>query len=137
MRSSRFVALPVLLSVLLAGAVATSGGAAPMRQSAVVYLQQPTLIGSKIVQGPVLFTHDEAKMARGEPCTTVRLFEPAKGPTESIASFHCIQTRRPFVSKFTIKTRPNVADGIGCVLTEYQFAGDNEGHRVPTAANAH
>ena len=48
-----------------------------------------------------------------------------------------VATRRPFVSKFTIKTRPNVEDGIGCVLTEYQFAGDNEGHRVPTVANAH
>ena len=54
--------------------VATSGGASPVRQWAVVYLQEPTLIGSTIVQGPVLFTHDDARMARGEPCTTVQLF---------------------------------------------------------------
>ena len=102
-----------------------------------VYLQEPTLIGSTIVQGPVLFTHDDARMARGEPCTTVQLFEPGKGPMESIASFHCIPRSRPVVSTFTLRTRPNLEDGIGCVLTEYQFAGDSEGHGVPTAASAH
>jgi hypothetical protein len=133
---SRLVALSVLMFVPGAGAVATSGGAAPVRQWAVVYLQEPTLIGSTIVQGPVLFTHDDAKMARGEPCTTVQLFEPGRGPTESIASFHCIPTRRPVANTFTLTTRPNLEDGIGCVLTEYQFAGDSEGHRVPAAANA-
>jgi hypothetical protein len=137
MWSSRFVAVSVLLCVLGVGAVATSGGTAPVRQWAVVYLQEPTLVGSTIVQGPVLFTHDDAKMARGEPCTTVQLFEPGQGPRESIASFHCIPRSRPVVSKFTIRTRPNLEDGIGCVLTEYQFAGDSEGHGVPAAANAH
>jgi hypothetical protein len=137
MRSSRVVAVSVLLVVLGAGAVATSGRAAPERQWAVVYLQEPTLIGSTIVQGPVLFTHDDAKMARGEPCTTVQLFDPGNGPAESITSFHCIPRSRPVVSTFTIRTRPNVQDGIGCVLTEYQFAGDSEGHGVPAAVNTH
>ena len=137
MPSLRLVAVSVLLSVLGAGSVATSGGAAPVRQWAVVYLREPTLIGSTIVHGPVLFTHDDARMARGGPCTTVQLFEPGNGPTESIASFHCIPTRRPVVSTFTLRTRPSLEDGIGCVLTEFQFAGDSEGHGVPTAANAH
>jgi hypothetical protein len=123
--------------MLGAGAVATSASTPPVRQWAVVYLQEPTLIGSTIVQGPVLFTHDVARMARGEPCTTVQLFEPGTGPTESIASFHCISMRRPIVSTFTLRTRPNRGDGTGCVLTEYQFAGDAEGHGVPLAMNAH
>ena len=124
---------------VFAGAVVTSGGVnAPSRQSAIVYLTDPTLIGSTIVEGPVVFTHDNAKMARGEPCTTVNLLEPAKGPAEEIASFHCIPTRRTVVHKFTITTRPNTALGFGCVLTEFQFAGDSEGHGVPddTAARA-
>jgi hypothetical protein len=38
---------------------------------------------------------------------------------------------------FTIRTRPNTQDGMGCVLTEYQFAGDSEGHGVPQAGAAH
>ena len=107
------------------------------RQWAVVYLVEPTLIGSTIVQGPVLFTHDPVKMARGEPCTSVRLFEPGTGPIEEIASFHCIPRPGKVTNHFTLTTRPNVADGFGCVLTAYQFAGDPEVHGVPTVAEAH
>jgi hypothetical protein len=138
MRAARFIVVPLLLCVLGGGVVAaTRGGSAAARQWAVVYLHEPTLIGSTIVQGPVIFTHDEEKMARGEPCTTVQLFEPGLGPAEPIASFHCTPIRRPPVSIFTIRTRPNTQDGIGCVLTEYQFAGDSEGHGVPAAGVAH
>ena len=123
----------LLVSVLVAGTVATGGNrVAAARKSAVAYLAEPTLIGSTIVQGPVLFTHDETKMARGEPCTTVHLFDPPKGPAEEVVSFHCISTHRRVVDKFTIRTRPNVVLDFGCVLTEYQFAGDTEAHGVPT-----
>jgi hypothetical protein len=138
MRSRMLVGGLLLVSVLGAVTVATRGdGVAPARQSAVVYLAEPTLIGSTIVQGPVLFTHDDTKLKRGEPCTTVRLFEPGSGPAEEIAAFHCIPIARKVVGKFTVRTRPNTAIGFGCVLTEYQFAGDAEGHGVPVSANAH
>ena len=137
MRPSRLVAVSVLLVVFGAGAVATSGGAASVRQWAVVYLQEPTRIGSTIIQGPVIFIHDDAKMARGEPCTTVQLVEPGSGPGEVVAAFHCIPTNREMANRFVLRTRPNIEDGIGCLLTEYQFAGDSEGHGVPVAGNAH
>ena len=137
MWSSRIVITSLLLCVFGVGAFATSGDSTPARQWAVVYLQEPTLIGSTIVQGPVLFTHDDALMARGEPCTTVRLFEPGTGPSETIASFHCVPVRRPVVSVFTLRTRPNLTDRLGCVLTEYQFAGDGEGHGVPASPTGH
>ena len=132
----RHVAATLLLSLLGAGAI-TSAGSAPSRQWAIVYLHEPTLIGSTIVQGPVVFVHHEERMARGEPCTTVRLFEPGNGPSEVITEFHCIPMRRAAVHTFTVRTRPNTVDGFGCVLTEYQFAGNAEGHAVPLPANAH
>ncbi len=97
---SRVLGTSVLVAVLAVGA----NSIASARQWAVVYLAEPTLIGSTIVQGPVLITHDNAKMARGQPCTTVHLFEPAKGPAEEITSFHCIRTPRKIVEKFTIRT---------------------------------
>lgn len=137
MRSRILLTTCLLVGVLASAAVATSDGRGPTRQWAVVYLAEPTLIGSTIVQGPVLFTHDDAKMARREPCTTVQLFEPAGGPTEEIASFHCIPVSRNVVHEFTLRTRPNTELGFGCVLTEYQFAGDHEGHGVPQSTNAH
>lgn len=134
---SRILVSTLLLMVVVGGTMATSGDSvAPARQSAVTWLTEPTMIGSTIVQGPVLFTHDNTKMARGEPCTTVYLFEPTKGPAEEITSFHCIPIPRKAVDRFTITTQPNVVLGYGCVLTAYQFAGDAEAHGVPTPAYA-
>jgi hypothetical protein len=141
---SRIFGVFLLGGVLAAGTAATSADrGAPAGQWAMADLSEPTLIGSTIVQGQVLFTHDDTRMARGEPCTTVHLLQAragldsAKGPVEEIASFHCIPTPRTVVRTFTLTTRPNVATGFGCVLTEFQFAGDAEGHRVPVAADAH
>jgi hypothetical protein len=138
MRSRLLAVTWLLVGFFGVGIIAMSGdGAAPRRQWAVVYLAEPTLIGSTIVQGPVLFTHDDAKMALGEPCTRVRLIEPTRGPTEEIAAFHCVPVRRNVVHKFTLRTQPNTELGFGCALVEYQFAGDTEGHGVPRSTNAH
>jgi hypothetical protein len=120
----------LLLLVVIGSAVQISANS-PVRQSAIAYLKEPTLIGATIVQGPVLFVHDNTKMARGEPCTSVQLFDPARGPIDEIAAFHCIPMPRDVVLTFTIRTRPNAELGYGCVLTEYQFAGESEGHGVP------
>jgi hypothetical protein len=133
MRSRILVAAFLFAGVLTADA-AKDGESARARQWAVTYLAEPTLVGSTIIQGPVLFVHDDAKMARGEPCTSIRLFDPESGPAEELVSFHCIPKARPAVAKFTVTTRPNVELGFGCILTEYQFAGDAEGHGVPAPA---
>src|SRR5690242_16230652 len=70
MRSRLLFGSILMVAILATGAIATSGDrGGPSRQWAATFLLEPTLIGSTIVQGPVLFVHDEAKMARGEPCT--------------------------------------------------------------------
>ena len=134
---SPLLAGSLLITVIFGTGAVASGDRASGRQSAAVYLTEPTLIGSTIVQGPVLVVHDEAKMARGEPCTSVQLFNPGEGPTEMIASFHCIPRQARVSNRFRIQTRPNTSLGYGCVLVEYQFAGDREAHGVPTPADAH
>jgi hypothetical protein len=136
----RFIVASVLLAAAVGSGAPASGDArrAALRQSATVFIAEPTLIGNTIVSGPVLFVHDDGKMARGEPCTSVRLVDPASGPTEEIAAFHCIPRRGRIVNRFTLTTAPNVSLGYGCVLTAYQFAGDPEIHGVPPApADAH
>jgi hypothetical protein len=130
-----FRVFAVVLVPLLAVTAAASAPA--VRQSAVTYLSEPTLIGSTFVVGPVVFEHDNARMARGEPCTAVYLYDPAKGRrTEEIASFHCIPRSGPLVTKLTIGTRPSTI-GYGCVLTSYQFPDDPEVHGVPQPVDAH
>ena len=133
--SARIIVAASVLGAVLATGDATQ--AVPARQWAIVYLSEPTQIGSTIVQGPVLFTHDHDKMMRGEPCTTVSLFEPENGPAEEVASFQCIPKARRIASRFIVRTRPNDDVGYGCVLTEYQFAGDAEGHGVPLPVRTH
>ena len=107
------------------------------QQWAIAYLLEPALVGSTIVKGPVLFVHDAGKMARGEPCTSVRLLEPISGSFEEIASFRCISRPGTLKSHFTLTAQRQLTDGIGCVLTAYQFAGDPEVHGVPLTATAH
>jgi hypothetical protein len=136
MRCKTIGRIAIAAAVLAFGTVATRGDAAPLRQWAVAWLSQPTLVGSTIVQGPVLVVHDEAAMMRGEPCTRIYLFEPGSGPAEEVTSFHCIPTARKAAQKFTMTTRPNLETGFGCVLIEYQFAGDLIGHAVPLRAAA-
>jgi len=132
MRSRILAGALLLAAVSSVGPIAATGdGVVPAQQRAVAYLTEPTLIGTTIVEGPVLFIHDAAKMARGEPCTTIQLFDPEKGPGMELVSFHCIPRARTVAAKFTMRTRPNVEFGFGCILTEYQFAGDAEGHGVP------
>jgi hypothetical protein len=134
MRSRILKGLLVIAGFTALGALTTGDAmSAASRQSAVVWLKEPTLIGSMIVQGPVVFTHDAEKMAKGDACTTVYLWEPGKTRGEEVASFHCIPTARKTASTFTLRTEPNLELGFGCILKEYQFAGDPEGHGVPSA----
>jgi len=137
---TRFIVAAVFVAAALGSGAPAAGDArrVALRESATVFIAEPTLIGNTIVSGPVLFVHDEGKMARGEPCTSVRLVDPASGPTEEIAAFHCIPRRGSIVNRFTLTTTPNVSLGYVCVLTAYQFAGDPEIHGVPPApADAH
>ena len=128
MRSRMMVVMLLLLAFL---PLTTTGSADPATKWAAVRLTEPTLIGDSYVMGPVLFEHDDARMARGEPCTFVYQFEPGKGPTRPIASFHCTpKYGKAAPGRFAMSTARD-ARGI-CVLREYQFAGDTEAHGVPT-----
>jgi hypothetical protein len=138
MRRSIVAALFVAAALGSGAPAAGDARRVALRQSATVFIAEPTLIGNTIVSGPVLFVHDDGGMARGEPCTSVRLVDPATGPTEEIAAFHCIPRRGPIVRRFTLTTKPHVNLGYGCVLIAYQFAGDPEIHGVPPSpANVH
>jgi hypothetical protein len=129
MRSRMTVVMLMLLAFLPLSAIGTAD---PVTKWAAVLLTEPTLIGDSYAMGPVLFEHDDARMARGEPCTVVYQFESGKGPTKALASFHCKPNYgKTAPDRFAMTTG---RDGRGnCVLRSYQFAGDTEAHGVPTA----
>ena len=125
---SRIIAgsLVVLASVIL---LTPRTIAAPAVKWAAVNLTDTTSIAGAFVSGPVVFIHDDARMARGEPCTSVHRYDPEKCVGEVLVGFHCKPRWGKAPERFTQATsrRP---DGPP-VMTEYQFAGDDEAHQIP------
>ena len=90
---------------------------------------EPVMVNRTLVSGPVLIVHDDAKMARGEPCTTFYRFDTASGPGQALVSFHCKPRRanRVGLTQFTTEhSEPGIRR-----LVEYQIAGDSEAHGIP------
>jgi len=98
------------------------------KQWSIVNLAEPMLVNRTFVSGPVLIVHDDAKMARGEPCTTFYRFEPGVGPKEELVSFHCKPRRGHVAATTTLTTSKDLGP---LRLVEYQLGGDSEAHGVP------
>lgn len=132
MRPRIFVGSLLLLASLPIGIVMATGATNPALKWAIVNLKDTTMIAGSFVSGPVVFVHDDARMARDEPCTSVHRFDAGKGPGEEIVAFHCKPRWGAAPERFTtaIRSQP---DGPP-ILTEYQFAGDEEAHGVPKKA---
>jgi hypothetical protein len=127
MRSRLFGTL--LLVGVLAASVLTA--VAPTRKVALVTFQKPMIVAGVALMGPVVFEHDDAKMARGEPCTTVYRYDSqTNGPGQVLVAFMCVPKDRPLATRFEATISRVWTTGAGR-LTEYQFAGDHEGHGVP------
>jgi len=134
MRSRTILAAVLLVGALVPTTFATSSDrAAPERQWAIMNFERPTKVSTSILMGPYLVVHDEAKMAEGEPCTSIYPAETPRGREEAAVSFHCIPRTREVVGRFTMATEWDYELGM-YTMTEYQFAGDAEGHGVPLAA---
>ena len=133
MRSRIIVGSLLLLGVFAAGTIATSGdGVAAPRQWGIATFTDPVLVTDQILMGSYLIVHDDAKMERGEACTSFYRFDPAKGPQEEVLSFHCTPAARQAADKLTL-TQSEARSAIGIArITEYQFAGDCEAHGIPT-----
>ena len=135
MVSRATVGLVLLVGTLAPVTFAMNGDRAPSQQSAIVRFERPTWVVSHMLIGTYVIVHDEDKMTRGEPCTALYLVGPRTRPLEEVVSFHCIPRERKVVPAFSITVSSDPERGID-TLTEYQFAGDPEGHGVPVTALA-
>ncbi|MEO5741112.1 MAG: hypothetical protein ABIS29_11005 [Vicinamibacterales bacterium] len=121
---------------VLAGAVAIStlaaAGLPSSRKVGVFNFTRPTVIAGAMVSGHVVIAHDDAKMARGEACTTVYHYD-RKAVTrqgDEIVSFHCRPTARPLATTAQVRSERSISSPDH--LLEYQLAGETEGHIVPS-----
>lgn len=131
MKSRIIVGSLLLFGVLGVSTVASRGAnVAASRSWALVNFANRVSVQDRVIMGPVMIVHDDEKMARGEPCTTFYRFDPARGPREELASFHCIPVQRAVAESTTFTLAPG-PDTTCKRLVEYQIAGQSEGHRVP------
>lgn len=126
----------VVLCALIAGSVSweTRASNTVHKQKAVTNFTQAVVLRGVTLKGEYLFVHDDAAMQRGEACTYV--YEGnAPIPKKLVVSFHCVPVQRAKVKNFilrSVKTSAGITE-----LQEYQFAGDTEGHAVPTSIDQH
>jgi hypothetical protein len=126
----------VVLCALIIGSVSldTRASNTVRKQSAVTTFDRAVVLHGVTLKGEYLFLHDDAAMQRGEACTYV--YEGnAPIPRKLVVSFHCVPMQRAKATSFivrSIETSPGITE-----LQEFQFAGDTEGHAVPTSIDQH
>ncbi len=131
MGSRIFVGALLLVGAMVGTSASNGTHGATHKQWAIVNFGDPVRLQNRVLMGSYLIVHDDAKMARGEPCTSIYRFDPARGPQETEAEFMCQPVQREICAKTTMAVAYDPALGIR-KLTEYQFAGDTEAHGVPT-----
>lgn len=126
----------VVLCALIIGSVSwqTKAADTARKQSAVTNFDRAVVLHGVTLKGEYLFVHDDAAMQRGEACTYV--YEGnAPLPEKLVISFHCVPIQRAKAKNFTVRSVES-SPGIN-ELQEFQFAGDTEGHAVPTSIDQH
>ena len=125
-----------VLCALIFGSVSwgTKASNTVRKQSALTNFDQAVVLHGVTLKGEYLFVHDDAAMQRGEACTYV--YEGnAPIPRKLVVSFHCVPVQRAKAKHFivrSVETLPGITE-----LQEFQFAGDTEGHAVPTSIDHH
>lgn len=125
-----------VLCALIFGSVswATKASNTVRKQSALTNFDQAVVLHGVTLKGEYLFVHDDAAMQRGQACTYV--YEGnAPIPRKLVVSFHCVPVQRVKAKHFivrSVETLPGITE-----LQEFQFAGDTEGHAVPTSIDQH
>jgi len=128
----------ILVGILLVVVVFASGGIASTRshltpqQWAIVNFTEPIVVQGHFLMGPVLIVHDDARMEKGEPCTSMYRFDRADGSRKLEVEFVCVPEQREACETTTFSVVWNQRHGVN-QLTKYQFAGDSEAHGVPGA----
>jgi hypothetical protein len=121
-----------LFGLLTIGGSTPSSGitAATSRESAVVEFAETVKLQGVLLRGEYLIVHDEERMARGEPCTYIYRGKH-QDETRLAAAFHCIHVDRERANALKITFSRHSTPYEVAEITEIQFAGSKDGHKVP------
>jgi hypothetical protein len=93
----------------------------------VVWFQRPVKIGTQVLFGKYVIEHDNARMARGEPCTYIY---DTTTKQRVVVTFHCIHLEQQAPDEATVVVRYHGDPAIQ-ELVSFQFAGETAAHGVP------
>ena len=130
MRARILVGVLMVVVVFASGGIASTGSHLTPQQWAIVNFTDPISVQGHFLMGPVLIVHDDARMEKGEPCTSMYRFDRESGSRTLEVEFMCEPEQRAVCDKTTFSVARNQRSGIN-QLTKYQFAGDSEAHGVP------
>jgi hypothetical protein len=109
----------------------TGKGQPLQREEAVVDIPEQVQLLGVFLKGRYLIVHDDSRMAQGGDCTYVYTQEKGK-PNKLVVSFHCTPVARETSDHFVVRTA-RISNALDTRrVTEIQFAGSNEAHRIPT-----
>ncbi len=100
---------------------------------AVITFNDPVKVGRQVLMGTYLVVHDDAKMSKGEQCTTIYRFDPKAGPKEQVVAFMCVPKQILARTRTTLTVLTDPVLGIAS-LQGFEFAGESELHGVPADA---
>lgn len=99
----------------------------PVVQTLTVNFMQPVRVGEAVLLGRYVIEHDDARMARGEPCTYIYA---AADRREPVVTFHCTHLERKASEVSSVVVTPADVSGIRRLL-EFQYGGDAAAHGMP------
>jgi len=126
------LAIPLLVAMLaFVGAVAAYGTHKnSQREEAVVEFTETVKLQGVLLRGQYLISHDDTKMAAGEPCLSIYTMKAGKRD-KLVISIHCEPVARERAAQFTVTLSPRSSANAVREVREIQFAGIAKGHRIP------
>ena len=127
------LAIPLLAAMLaFVGAVAADGtNKNSQREEAVVEFTETVKLQGVLLRGQYLISHDDTKMAAGEPCLSIYTMKAGKRD-KLVISLHCEPVKREMAAQFTVTLSPRSSANAVREVREIQFAGFAKGHRIPS-----
>ena len=121
------------LMLVMAGPPLSASAGGSNIDRAVVSVDEPVRLQGVVLHGRYLFLHHNGMMEHGRPC---RFIYTLDAPNEGarVLAYHCEAVVRQRSLEFKLVLR-NIPGDVPEV-TEVQFAGTSEGHRVPDSESA-
>jgi len=122
-------------AVIVSSLASVASATPPGKDIEVATIPDKTKLLKATLQGKYIFVHDDAMMAKGEPCLYVYEYSedqagrPEAKPEKLVVSFHCQPVQRGKAAQIVLTygmLSPELFE-----LREIQFSGSTEGHRVP------